>query len=545
MIEVRAPDGTIVRFPEGTPQDTILRVMRERFGGPDTAPSVSAGEVAQPMQPPPAGDAMALIRDAGLAGAPSTGPSNFADMQRAASEGIGADTQARIAPYVDPFLALTQGLTFGYSDELASRAMAGMGRVPQEDIATGLRDQLDQYRTDSPVQAYGLEIAGLLANPVSRLGPGQGTLPVQMAQGAATGGLLGYLYGTGTEEGGLAQRALGAVDDALLGGVVGAGLPAVGAAVGRGVDAIRNSRAMREASRLAPSMDDIRAAATRLYDQADTAVMPRSGLTATAQQVQDDAARMAMDPMLTPTAARVVDNVTDAATAPDPNISFRELDILRRQAGIAAGDITNRPQAAIGAQVQDAIDTFIENTDPQTSAVLKEARDLWGRLRRSEIVERAIENAGRQASGFENGIRIQFRQILNNPRVARSFTQAERDAMEQVIRGTPLGNAMRWLGKLGVGLTQNTNAVGATLGAGVGAALGGPIGAVALPAVATAARKGAEITTQRAAENLVPLIASGGIPNLPQLAPAIREAMGLLGNAPARVFSPELGLLAQ
>ncbi len=244
MIEILAPDGTTVRFPEGTPDDVILRVMRENFGGPEVAPSAAAGEVAAPMQPPPAGDAMALMRDAGLAGAPSTGPGNFTEMQRNASEQIGADTQARIAPYVDPFLALTQGLTFGYSDELASRAMAGMGRMPQEDIAGDLRAQLDQYREQSPVQAYGLEIAGLLANPLSRLGPGQGTLPTQMAQGATAGGLLGFLYGTGTEEGGLAERAVGAVDDALFGGVVGAGLPAVGAAIGRGVDAIRNSRAV-------------------------------------------------------------------------------------------------------------------------------------------------------------------------------------------------------------------------------------------------------------------------------------------------------------
>jgi len=543
MIEVLAPDGSIVKFPEGTPDDVILRVMRENYGSPEVAPSEASGVVAEPMAAPPAGDALELMRQAGLAGAVDTGPASFAEMQRTASEGIGADTQERIAPYVDPFLALTQGLTYGYSDEIASRAMAGMGRVPQEEIAGDLRGQLNEYRDRAPVQAVGLEILGALSNPLSRLGPGQGSLPAQMGQGAAAGGLLGYLYGTGTEEGEFSERALGAVDEALFGGGIGLALPAVGAAVGRGVDAFRNSRAMREAARAAPSMDDIRAAATRLYDQADSAVMPRSGLLGTAQQVQDDAARMALDPMLTPQAARVVDNVTDAATSPDPNITFRELDILRRQAGIAAGDMANRPQAAIGAQIQEAIDAFVDNADPQTSAVLKEARDMWGRLRRSEIVERAIEAAGRQASGFENGLRVQFRQILNNPRVARTFTQAEREAMEQVVRGTPLGNAMRTIGKLGLDLRQNTNALGASLGAVMGGTFGGGPGAILVPAAASVARRAAETTTRNAADRLIPMIASGGVPNVRQIAPAIREATGLLGSATARVLSPELGLL--
>lgn len=34
MIRVQAPDGSTVEFPEGTPEDTITRVMRQSFGGP-------------------------------------------------------------------------------------------------------------------------------------------------------------------------------------------------------------------------------------------------------------------------------------------------------------------------------------------------------------------------------------------------------------------------------------------------------------------------------------------------------------------------------
>lgn len=41
MIEIEAPDGTIVEFPAGTPDDVIIRVMRENF---PAAPQAQAGE---------------------------------------------------------------------------------------------------------------------------------------------------------------------------------------------------------------------------------------------------------------------------------------------------------------------------------------------------------------------------------------------------------------------------------------------------------------------------------------------------------------------
>src|SRR5687768_10351017 len=38
MIEIKGPDGSINRFPEGTPDDVIKRAMREVFGGPPETP---------------------------------------------------------------------------------------------------------------------------------------------------------------------------------------------------------------------------------------------------------------------------------------------------------------------------------------------------------------------------------------------------------------------------------------------------------------------------------------------------------------------------
>ena len=53
MIEIEAPDGSIVEFPDGTPDAEIAGAMRRKFGGPEptTAPAgpfVSANARGRP-----------------------------------------------------------------------------------------------------------------------------------------------------------------------------------------------------------------------------------------------------------------------------------------------------------------------------------------------------------------------------------------------------------------------------------------------------------------------------------------------------------------
>jgi hypothetical protein len=276
-------------------------------------------------------------------------------------------------------------------------------------------------------------------------------------------------------------------------------------------------------------MDDLRARAQSLYGQADDAAgLPRAAFAQAAGDMQGRLADMAIDPMLTPSAARVASNIGDAAAAVDPAIGFRELDILRRQSAIPAGTIGNNAERALGAAMIDGIDEFIETVDPQLGSVVREARDMWSRLRRSEVVEAAIERAGRQASGFENGLRVQFRAILNNPRLVRGFTQAERDVMEGVVRGTPFGNLMRQVGKLGIGLGGNSNALGATAGAIMGGTMGGPLAGVIVPALATGARAVSDSMTSRLATALPGYIAAGpAAQTLPQVGRGIIEELTL------------------
>jgi hypothetical protein len=444
-----------------------------------------------------------------------------------------------------------QGVTFGAGDE----ALAGINSLTGfGDYGTELereRAMLDQFRSERPVMAYGSEIAGALANPAG-MASLTGGLGMRAAQSAGLGAILSGLYGFNAGEGGVENRLEQGAASGLFGGAIGGAIPVVGAGIEKIANQLSRNRSLREAFRNAPDMAAVRTRAEQLYNQADQAApLPRSGFAPVAQGAIDDAQRLGLDDMLTPNANRVADRLTDAATSPDPNIGMRELDILRRQAAIPAGDVANRPQAAIGSRMIQAIDDFIDATDPGTAGALREARDMWARLRRSEVIENAIERAGRQATGFENGIRVQFRQLLNNPRAIRGFTQAERDAIEAVVKGTPVGNALRLVGKLGYDLQANTNALGATLGmamgTGAGAVLGpggAAVGAIALPAVASMARAGAARTTETAARAIPAMIAGNVIPAARQMPEATRNIIEALMRRQTAAMTREADLPA-
>jgi len=48
MIEIRGPDGSINRFPDGTPDDVIERAMRQQFGGPEPEAASADAAVEDP-----------------------------------------------------------------------------------------------------------------------------------------------------------------------------------------------------------------------------------------------------------------------------------------------------------------------------------------------------------------------------------------------------------------------------------------------------------------------------------------------------------------
>jgi hypothetical protein len=171
---------------------------------------------------------------------------------------------------------------------------------------------------------------------------------------------------------------------------------------------------------------------------------------------------------------------------------------------------------------------MIGGADPkQASKLMFDAIGTWGRSRRVGLIEEAMYRAQNVASGPENGLRIEFRKLLQNPETRKVFSAAERQAIEDVVNGNSLSNLTKLLGKFGFGTNGAGNMLGGTIGFGAGSVFGGPVAGMLAAGVGTGARKASEVLTTKAAERAAKVVATPNVPSLPA------RALPSLSFAPA------------
>lgn len=519
MIEVRAPDNTVIQFPDGTPDDVIMQVMQREYGGPSQAM--------------PQGS-----------------------MLERARQGVSDLTSG-----------LGQGMTFGFADEIAAAGLTpielGIGLATGSDGGKGVGERIgDAYgravgkvRADvkqaqerSPVLSTVGEVGGgvlsaggLAKQGVTLLNAARPTYPGMIARGGTEGAAYGGLHGFGTGEG-LEDRAQRAASGAGFGAATGGAFGALGARV-----------ANKAAQGTAPTVDDLRAAANVAYREAENAnvvVNPQRY----AKMVDDlftDLANDGFHPDLHKGVMAAFKSLEDLKGHPVP---FQTLDLLRRIANSAGKSIANRDEGRLAGKVVDKIDDLMGGLrqsdvlfgDPQKAVTaITKGRELWSRMRKSEMLEGIMERAGDRvganytAAGFQTAVRQEIKSILKNPKLLRGFSQDERDMMRSIVRGASVENFLKHVGKL-----APRGIVGATLGGGAGYTLGGPAGAAAVWGIGEAAKRGSTAITNKKLNNLVELVRRGG----PRVINALRaDQRALLDSAiAAGVLLPdELGLMPQ
>jgi len=173
----------------------------------------------------------------------------------------------------------------------------------------------------------------------------------------------------------------------------------------------------------------------------------------------------------------------------------------------------------------------------------KKGRAAYQKGKKSEQIETALELAGETASGLENGIRIELRKILKSPKKLRGFTDAEKSAMRDIVKGNFTRNSLRRLAVMSFGSGQQRNPfamISQVAGAGAGGMVGGVPGAIAggvLPgAVGSVAQKALEKSTVGAVNALRALAAGAKIPERilfkdTQLTPRILSGLLAAGAA--------------
>jgi hypothetical protein len=438
----------------------------------------------------------------------------------------------------------TQGMTFGFGDEMVGGLSAALTDMTYDEGLKAARGELDAARTTRPGTTTTAEIAGALATPAAGL-KSTGKLGVDVLRGAASGAGLAGVYGFGAGEGGFENRADSAKNSAIVGALMGGLIPVAGAGVQKFLQGRSDNAAIKAAAKGAPTTDELRAAGNAAYkavDDAGVQIKPEVFDSTRATILDDLRANTGFDELpgpgsLTPNSARINEIMGQAsakmADEPTAALPFKAVDQMRRQAGAAAGNVTNKTDQASGMTIIEGLDDMIAKLGPDDvvagdvaalQSALPKARETWAKMSKSQKIDDAIERGGKYVSGASSGIRNQFSTILKSEKLSRGFTEAEKKAMERVVGGNALEQLLNLAGG---GLGQMFTATS-------GGLAGGFPGLVLGTAAAAGTRKLAEKVTTGKAETVRALIANGGLQALPQIGNskrAIIEALMQRGTA--------------
>lgn len=430
-------------------------------------------------------------------------------------------------------------------------------------VATG--EEMAQSFPAAPKKPGLIETARLSMTPTQRLGLGAGEAALSIGSGMVAAP-LNHLWNAGmealefptgqpvstyqpkTEEG---QSLLSGVDKTMrLTGIPqalekgmdlenpDAGVRATGNLIGAGLGLIpavgpmRNARARRAAI---PTREEIKAASGQAYQRAEQAggMLPQNSLGGFVTQAEQILAKEGVDAALHPKTMAAFNRLMEDATKPGiAGHSVQGAETLRRvlsnaeTEAIAAAGGQVSSDARLAAQLLDEFDDFIDQQLPTSSAEYQTARTLWQTQRKAQDIEQLFERAKNQAgqysvSGMENALRTQFKQLADNPRRFRRFSEDERAAILQVVRGGPIQNALRLVGKFAptgtVPAIASLAAEGVTPGLGLGLAATGLAGRAGASALRTrSAMRADELVRSKAIPAMGPSRRPGSEP-LPQL----------------------------
>lgn len=381
------------------------------------------------------------------------------------------------------------------------------------------RDQTQAARDRARNAALPTEIAGAVVTG-STLANSGATLAGRLGTGAMTGikgvlaraGLMapeGAVYGT--------VDALGNDRDVKTGAITGAIAGPVGSVLGDTVSKVASKVLPAKTASKVPSLEKLREAADDAYTAADNAgviVNPQS-----VQRLKSNVEAKLVDfgyhPQNQPGVKAALDEIDRISQG---NVTLKGLDILRRVAKNAY-TTTNPSQNAASQIVVKEIDDFMNGLNATDVVMgnkvagltsLKDARELWTRVRKNEKMVDAIESAALRAAStgsggnVENATRQNLRRMIDPTSSSKiAWSADEKKAIDEIVRGTPTQNALRLLGKL----SPQGNGLMAALG--VGGAMTNPV--LGVPSLAgLGAKHMADKGVQQGIQALDELIRAGG-----------------------------------
>jgi GH24 family phage-related lysozyme (muramidase) len=425
-----------------------------------------------------------------------------------------------------------QGITGNFADEIDAGLTAGKRALFNgKDFGTEYNSKLAYDR-----QMQGRDIA---AHPYANLAGNVGgalaltpvlpgltaeTLPGQMAQAGLQGAGMGAVYGFGGGTGDLSDRLGNAAENAVIGGVTGAAVPAVVAGVGK---------AFGSAPEQITSAD-VKAMANQAYQKADELggmLSPDATNTFLANASKNLKPQTAAGSIvLGDTAAtKLADRMAALADKPLSLQAAQEID-----SGL--GDLVSQEYglkglSADGKKILDMQTAFrktIEEATPDNGGIVggkagfeawQQGKQLWSKQAQLRDIE-SIINRAQISEQPANAIRSGFKSLASNPTRMRGYDPDTRALIRQAAKTGIVGEGLRLLG-------SRLTSIGAT---GAGLATGGPVGAALFGGASyltgIAARKAGEALATGKANQVIQSIAG-------DLAPAAESAVGTGAIQPA------------
>ncbi len=340
------------------------------------------------------------------------------------------------------------------------------------------------------------------------------SLPLIGKTGAAIGegAAYGGLYGSGNAKEG--QRLEEGLKGAAIGGLTGGLFEVGGNALSRAVSSAKTPAA--------PAIDELAQATNDLYAKSRAAgvTIKAPAFDNVVNNVQLAAGRLNKD--LRPNTAGIVD---DVMALKGQNVTLEQLDELRQVVGQSMKRAEPQDVRTL-TRIKTVIDHFSDNVKPGDITgdirgfdFIKEGRKLAARKAKAETIAELVEKAQNQATGVENGMVIQMRQLANNKSRLSQFSKEEQKLIKGIARRGSVGGLIR-----GVSLLSPTS----TFGAAIAGALGigsGVVPAAALAGSGMAAKAIGNAMTRGKMNTLQSAIANGVVPQLQQLPNYLRPAI--------------------
>lgn len=437
-----------------------------------------------------------------------------------------------------------QGMTFGWGDEIASLANAAGDAMQGQDFGQSYdrsmhhyQSLLDYERETNPIGSVAAEIGGAILPAVVTGGasalPQGATMASRVGLGALAAGVQGGIYGAGASK--PDQRAQGAITGGLTGAAVGAAIPVIGNAVSKFIQKAQQGRILDAAAKIAPTADDLKSAASSMFEQAtggtplaisDNAYIRfLGGVQSVGKKLRINSNLDQKSVGLSEMMMSIADDLAQGGTVVD----MKDLHLLRQAAQRVAMSSEGR-DAAFANTVIGQLDDFVRTLKPadilggadpsQATKALFDGISVWSRANKVSLIEEAIRIGQSAASGPEKGIRNALRRmLLNKPEVWRRFSTAEQQAIQDVIDGTAVSNIMKLIGTFGFGGNTATNGIGGAAGMALGQMAGGPIGMLAGPVIGSIGRNASEKMTENLARRAMGAVATQGLKVLPPVNP--------------------------